>query len=393
MKKLAYDNMQLDQSQIVEDSKCCLKVNAVITKTGVYKYDDGWAYKSPMELLKATRTARYAKLTLHNHPPTKVIMTQKDLYGGIEKPFFDRDKIRATLNFDKDVVPNDLQQKIRDAVEKKVGLDVSIGFYYSADFTPGIAQDVNTGENRSYDYIMRDILIDHVAVMLDGSVKGRCTFPHCGIGVDTIMQRFDQIQAEGDKVVKRGDKWCVIHCHGEEEGEVIKCFETEEEAQAMHRAIQARKHGINMEETDQEKPPADWFEKCKAVISEGMPEYTEEQVNAVCGNIWYHRPEQHGIGDAHVILKALIEKGGIKSMSEKTPAGAQEEEMTPLERCIKNRMETKGETREQATEWCKAELAGEHEAVDALIERSKKLINLRQQQAIEERRASRRHPL
>ena len=82
MKKIAYDSLNLDSLKIVEDSKCCLKVNAVISKAGVYRYEDGWARKSKMELLKATRTARYAKLTLHDHPDSKVIMSQKDLFGG-----------------------------------------------------------------------------------------------------------------------------------------------------------------------------------------------------------------------------------------------------------------------------------------------------------------------
>lgn len=48
-------------------------------------------------------------------------------------------------------------------------------------------------------------------------------------------------QVETDVVEKRGNQWCVVHCHGEETGEVIKCFDTKEEAEAMHRAIQANK--------------------------------------------------------------------------------------------------------------------------------------------------------
>jgi len=42
-------------------------------------------------------------------------------------------------------------------------------------------------------------------------------------------------------VEKRGDKWCVIHCSGPDTGKPIKCFDTEAEAQAMHRAIEANK--------------------------------------------------------------------------------------------------------------------------------------------------------
>lgn len=43
------------------------------------------------------------------------------------------------------------------------------------------------------------------------------------------------------KVVKRGNKWCVIHCHGSDAGKIIKCFSTKEEADRMHRAIETNK--------------------------------------------------------------------------------------------------------------------------------------------------------
>lgn len=43
------------------------------------------------------------------------------------------------------------------------------------------------------------------------------------------------------KVEKRGNKWCVVHCHGEDAGKIIKCFSTKPEADKMHRAIQANK--------------------------------------------------------------------------------------------------------------------------------------------------------
>jgi len=459
MKKIAYDAMPLDELKIVEDSKCCLKVSAVITKAGVYKYEDGYARKSKMELLKATRSARFAKLTIGNHPDTKVIMSLKQVNGGVEKPFFDRNKIRAILSFDKYETPTPFIDKIRNAIQNNLPLDNSIGFYHNADWTPGFDVDVNTGEKRHYDYDMRDIFIDHIVVVDGDGIKGRCTFPNCGVGVDTMMQR---ISFKEDKVVQRGDKWCVIHCHGEEEGEIIKCFDTEAEAQAMHRAIEAQKHGSTQEVDQGEKPPKDWMDNCKAVVSENMPNYSEEQVNAVCGNIWYHKPEQQGIGDTAIdMLRELIKKGGIKKkMSVKnatelkelikqrmnegckeeeaedyfkpyvsaitwqeylnskqstanatqvkvdtalvdatsTPAklnGAQEQEppeKTPLEKCVAEAMGA-GKTEPEATDWCKAELAGEHQQTDSLIERSKKLISLREQNVIEKHRNERRHPL
>jgi len=323
MKKIGYDNIQVEKLQIVEDSRCCLKVNAVINKEGVYPYPDGRAFKSRMELLKATHTARNAKITILDHPNSLVVMSQNQIHGVVEKPFFDRDRMRATLNFDKSTCPPDFLDKVRRSELK----DVSIGFYYQPDRTPG------KWNGSDYDYVMRDIVIDHVAA---GVLKGRCSFPNCGIGVDTMMRR---ISFQEDKVVKRGEKWCVIHCHGEEEGDVIKCFDTKEEAEAMHRAIQANAS----EKTDQEKPPKEWMDHCKTVVSANMPEYSEEQVNAVCGNIWHHHPEQHGIGDVAVdVLRELIKKGGkTKKMSKPQPK--------EYETFIKDYM-AQNHTREQAEE-------------------------------------------
>jgi hypothetical protein len=372
MRKIGYDQFKIDQTKIVEDSKCCLKVNAVISKAGVYLYEDGWALKPKMELLKASNAIRYAgaKLTLHKHPDSKVIMSQSQLYGGLEKPYFERDRIRATLNFDKAYTPSPLLQNIRESVAKKVGLDVSIGFYYNHDPTPGFAADVNTGTKRRYDYVMRDILIDHVAVMFDGDpLRGRCTYPNCGIGVDTMMCTISYGQ---DIVGKRGNEWCVFHCHPDgTRGGVIKCFPTKAEAEAMHRAIQAQQHGAsqghvsNLKKRDQdEKPPKDWMDKCKAVVKEGKPDYTEEQVKAVCGNIWHHKPEQKGIGDAFSVLTGLIKKRRKKAVAqpleeEEVLKDLSEEETRYPERseafreCVRVRME-EGMTRGEAEAHCEA---------------------------------------
>jgi len=377
MKKIGYDQFKIDQSRIVEDSKCCLKVNAVISKAGVYLYEDGWALKPKMELLKASNAIRYAgaKLTLHKHPDSKVIMSQTQLAGGLEKPFFERDRIRATLNFDKALTPSPLLQSIRESVAKKAGLDVSIGFYYDHDPTPGFAADVNTGTQRRYDYVMRDILIDHVAVMFDGDpLRGRCTYPNCGIGVDTMMRTISYNQ---DIVGKRGEEWCVFHCHPDgTRGAVIKCFPTKEEAETMHRAIMANKNAsheyvINMQEhkrDQKEQPPKEWMDKCKATISEGKPDYTEEQLNAACADIWYHKPEQHGIGDtALTVLTSLIKKKGVKTgmtqklEEEEVLTNVQEhlqEAMYPdrseaFRECVRVRME-EGMTRGEAEAHCEA---------------------------------------
>ena len=104
-----------------------------------------------------------------------MVTSQEEIKGVVEKPFFDRDKIRAILNFDKNRCPPDFLEDIRKA-EAKQGSpkDVSIGFYYDADYTPG------TWRGQRYDMVMRNIVIDHVAA---GVWRGRCSWPDCGIGV------------------------------------------------------------------------------------------------------------------------------------------------------------------------------------------------------------------
>ena len=106
-------------------------------------------------------------------------------------------------------------------------------------------------------------------------------------------------------------------------------------------------------------------------------------------------PLQKCVAEQVAAGKTEAEAGELCKAKLAEPAEDQEEappEPTPLEKCVAEQVE-QGKPPEEADEWCKAELAGEHEAADALIERSKKLINMRAQTAIEQRRSERRHPL
>jgi hypothetical protein len=353
MKKIGYDNMKFDALQIVEDTRCCLKVNAVITKEGVYPYPDGRAFKSRPELLSATHTARNAKITILDHPDSLVIMSQKQIHGVVEKPFFDRDRIRATLNFDKSVCPKDFVDSVRAGTASK---DVSIGFYYQPDMTPGVWQGKN------YDYVMRDIVIDHVAV---GVQKGRCSFPDCGIGVDSVVK---QLSFKEDRVEQRGNRWCVVHCHGEEAGTVIKCFDTRAEAEAMHRAIQAQKH--------------DEIEGGKKELSEIKP---EEFAAFVKGYVAAGHTEEQAkeYWDQYVIVPKETPPASatppiVAKPSPETPKEPEKVPETPP---------SAPATPSPAPPTPPPEMTAEQ-----LIDRSNELLKMREQKVIEEQRADRRHP-
>ena len=439
MKKIAHESMKIDSLQVVDDrQKCCLKVNAVITRVGVYQYPDGLAFKSPMELLKATYTAKNAKITIMDHPDSMVIMSQKQIYGSVENPFFERDRIRATLNFDKKVCPPQFLHDVRTGHLK----DVSIGFYYQPDVTPG------AWNGQHYDYVMRDIVIDHVAA---GVPKGRCSFPSCGIGVDAMMRRialdpFGDYTDFADCVAKNQDKtnpqaFCAwLHkkitgktpaedshkfiggkktmakktmserkTHEELEAEFNECVRRKMEEGAVYDPPMTRGQAEALcapatEPEDEPKPVPEhldqeelsaWQKCIKAKTEAGM---STEEATAECKEEGVVKGDQDAAFENCVTRK--MEEGKTREEAEKEcreehPIAKEDDEPepTPLERCIKDRIEAEGESEEEATNWCKAELAGEHEAVDSMIERSKNLINMRAQRDIERRRASRRHPV
>jgi len=49
------------------------------------------------------------------------------------------------------------------------------------------------------------------------------------------------------------------------------------------------------------------------------------------------------------------------------PAESQEQLPTPLEQCIATRMETTGESEEEAKAWCEADLAGLHQPTEEIV--------------------------
>lgn len=450
MKNIAYDSVRLDEATIVEDSRCCLKVRSVITKVGVYNYPDGRAFKCPKQLLKAVRTARAAKLIINDHPDSMVIMSQTQMHGTVEKPFFDKDKIRAVLNFDKYVVPKTYIDSLRSKIIKKQPIDVSIGFYYQPDFTPGV------WKGQPYDYVMKDIVIDHVAA---GVLKGRCPSPSCGIGVDTAVKQtahstkigldpFGEYSSMQDCIDKNQEKqqnpaaFCAWlhhkvtgkwpaeaslnvsnyggkkmskktdygHAKSPEEvkAEFDQCVAermaegaqadppiTREQAEAICLAATApQNEPTPYEELDQDEL-SEWQQCIKEQVADGK---TAEEAAEACKAKGLVKGDQDAAFDNCV--ERLVEEGKTREEAEKEcraehpiGEGDAEPEQTPLERCIVTRMEATEDTEEEAKAWCEAELAGEHEAADSMVEQSEKILRMREQRNIERQRRQRRNPL
>jgi len=80
------------------------------------------------------------------------------------------------------------------------------------------------------------------------------------------------------KVVRRGNKWCVVHCTGPKAGQAIKCFPTKEQADRMHAAIMTNK-------MEKQKPPKVEWDRCETRAS-GLEGINDPA--AFCGNMWYN---------------------------------------------------------------------------------------------------------
>lgn len=192
-RKIAVDYAQLDQ-KILQDDDEYLVMPAVIASEIVHEYDNGWAYKPADELEKAAWTAEGRWVKILSHPDTMFIERQDDIYGKMENPRFVKNLkdpktgrpmrrgIKADIRWFKKRCPPDVIEKIKSGALR----DVSIGFTYVEDPTKG------TWNGLAYDYIQRDIFIDHLAAPIPA---GRCPGPICGIAVDNILRK------------KAGDPW------------------------------------------------------------------------------------------------------------------------------------------------------------------------------------------
>ena len=398
MKKIAYDSFQCDQIRILKENKHFIEISAILSRAGVYTgYPEGDALKPARELLKATYTANAAKVFVGKaHPDTLLVMSQKDMHGWVRKPYFDRDRIRATLVLDRDHCPPTFVESLRENNPQ----DVSIGFLYEPDFTPGIAADVNTKAEVKYDFVMRNILIDHIAI---GVFKGRCSYPNCGIGVDTVMIRigldpFGEYSSMEDCIAKNKGKvddpgaYCATIHH-----EIMGRWPSED--------VMSRVSNYGSKKMKKSKDKEEAYEKCvKDNLAEGM---TQVEAEEACKSLKSIEQDQEPPAEQTPLQKCVAEQvaaGKTEAEAEEwcktelaKPSGDQVPEetpppTTPLEECIAEQIAL-GKTAEEAGEWCRSELAGEHEAADALIERSQKLIKMREQAVIEQRRKDRRHPI
>ena len=169
MQMYSVKSVEPGEFEIREDEET-VTLPAVITREGVYDYDGMLVYEPAQEIEEATLSARNAWI-VEDHPAELIVTRAEDIRGTLAAPVFVEDRIRTGLTFFKDRCSG----KYLSDIKKRRIKSVSIGFFWEPEEQKG------EFKGQHYDFVMRKIFIDHVAV---GNWKGRCAYPVCGIGID-----------------------------------------------------------------------------------------------------------------------------------------------------------------------------------------------------------------
>lgn len=177
-RKFRADTFSLDKDFSTNETSEFLTIEPVtIAREGVFPYEDGRAYKPGNEMERAAEISRI--YFAWGHPPLNVITKRDQIKGFIEGIHIAKDgagvRVKGTLSAYKNRLTVDQAEQLRSGIRR----DLSTGFYYEEDRTPG------EWGGQKYDYIQRELLFDHVASV----DHGRCAYPACGIGVDAPPSR------------------------------------------------------------------------------------------------------------------------------------------------------------------------------------------------------------
>lgn len=194
---MAFDQVRLDPRKIIKDDVDELVIRTVIASEIVHQYSDGFAYKPAKELEKAAWTLNGRWIKLMDHPVHGLLQRKEDISGFTDNSKFvknlkdpktgrrNRRGILADTHFFKHnrgrpgVTP--LPKDMYDSILGGNLMDVSIGFTFEKDITPG------AWNGDAYDYAQRGFFFDHTVAPCE---TGRCPAPYCGIGIDQVKPIF-----------------------------------------------------------------------------------------------------------------------------------------------------------------------------------------------------------
>ena len=236
MTQYCTDSIKLDAERVTEyqhDVYGAVTVfhDVVIASEIVQPYLDGMAFKSRDELQSYAWTVDGRWVMTGKHPDDGIISERDQVHGRTVNPRYVKDLIdpntkrpnRAGVRANVEIFNDKISKKTLEDMKNGVKKDVSIGFFFTKDATPGVVAD-GAFKGSEYDYVQRNMFHDHLAAGID---QGRCPSPYCGLGADEVKQRLT--------------------------GDPFAGFSN--------------------------------FAECEATIADENPELTEEQVAAICGKL------------------------------------------------------------------------------------------------------------
>ena len=193
----SYSDIQISKGADYEIYKDRLVIfNVPLTGEIVQEYDDGFAFKPAEEILKID-VQNIPVTFLHPDDHLEQMDTkqvaEKSL-GFLRKPSLDRKETysKKKLYADMVIFRNERTEILEEKLSNDEGIDVSIGFTANYDITPG------TALGKDYDFVQRNIALDHLAILMDEEgfiYEGRASYKAgYGIGADqaNIKRKVDE---------------------------------------------------------------------------------------------------------------------------------------------------------------------------------------------------------
>ncbi len=178
-------NGEVDSSIAISETADELIVPAILTREGVLPYPKGKMYRPAEELAQALFTFQNAWVVTEKHPEplVSIVTNRSDIKGHLTEVRLDADAVdpkarkspavRANVH----LLKKTLNPKFLEDVKSGARRDVSVGFTYDTE------QQSGEWNGEKYDFIQRNILINHVAV---GVPVGRVRAPFIGLGCDAL---------------------------------------------------------------------------------------------------------------------------------------------------------------------------------------------------------------
>ena len=164
--------------------------DVVIASEMIQPYPDGKALKSRDELEAYAWTVDGRWIIAGGHPENPIISSRDEVSGRTVNARYVKDlkdpktgrPCRAGVRADVEVFNSKISPADLEAMTNGTKADVSIGFFFDKDDSPGTLDD-GPFKGEAFDYVQRSMFHDHLAVAID---NGRCPSPFCGLGADDI---------------------------------------------------------------------------------------------------------------------------------------------------------------------------------------------------------------